>query len=90
MNRLFCGDRQRDPDGSEGGRMFYWFQRGEQFLRYESREVSKGAYQLVVVMAGGSERVEHFTDGAALHARQVALQHELEDDGWNGPHGWNL
>ena len=70
--------------------MFYWFQRGQEFLRYESREVSKGAYQLVVVTADGTERVEHFTDAGALHARQVVLARELEDEGWDGPHGWNL
>ena len=70
--------------------MFQWFERGGEFLRYESREVSKGAYQLVVVMADGSERVENFADSAELKNRQVALERELEEAGWSGPHGWNL
>jgi hypothetical protein len=70
--------------------MFCWFERGGEFLRCESREVSKGTYQLVVIMADGTERIEHFTDSAALNKRQIALTGELEAGGWNGPHGWNL
>jgi hypothetical protein len=33
-----------------------WFKRGDQFLGYESREVSKGAYELTIRMQDGSER----------------------------------
>ena len=70
--------------------MFTWFTRGKDFLRYEAREVSKGAYELTIVRADGAVNVEPFTDQHALNARQVALQQELEGQGWTGPHGWNL
>ena len=70
--------------------MFWWFRRGEQFLRYEARQASKDTYELTVTMPDGSERVERFTDQTALAERQAALGLELEADGWTGPHGWNL
>jgi hypothetical protein len=70
--------------------MFTWFQRGKEFLRYEVREVSKGVYDLTIMAADGEVRVERFTDQHALSHRQVALQQELEGQGWTGPHGWNL
>jgi hypothetical protein len=70
--------------------MFWWFQRGGEFLRYEAREVADDAYELTVVMPDGTARIERFTDQTALQERQVALGRELEDDGWTGPHGWNV
>src|SRR5882672_1004612 len=74
----------------EQSEMFWWFQRGEQLLRCETREVGPDAYELVVLLADGTERIETFTDAAALHDRQVALMREFEDDGWSGPHGWHV
>jgi hypothetical protein len=70
--------------------MFWWFKRGDQFLAYESREVSKDAYELKIKMPNGSERTEQFGDPAALHDRQLALEHEFVGEGCTGPHGWNL
>lgn len=70
--------------------MFWWFKRGDQFLGYESREVTKDAYELKTRMPDGSERIEQFGNPAALHDRQLALEHELAGEGWTGPHGWNL
>jgi len=70
--------------------MFWWFNRGDQFLRYESRETAKHAYELVVRLPDGTEQVELFADTAALEAREVALRRELTVNGWTGPHGWNI
>ena len=70
--------------------MFWWFKRGDQYLGYESREVSKEAFELRIRMPDGSEKVEQFGDQTALHNRQVTLEHELAGEGWTGPHGWNL
>jgi hypothetical protein len=70
--------------------MFWWFQRGKDLLRCESREVATHAYELVVLLPDGTERVEQFTDADALHDRQVVLIRELEGDGWSGPHGWHV
>jgi hypothetical protein len=54
--------------------MFYWFKRGAESLRYESREVSS----------------TRFETAEALHEREVALEQELLAQGWVGPHGWNV
>jgi len=70
--------------------VFWWFTRGDQFLRYESRKLSADSYELVVVTPDGTEQREHFTDETALKDRQIALTTGLEDEGWSGPHGWNL
>jgi hypothetical protein len=70
--------------------MFTWFRRGDEFLRYEAREVSANQYQLTILRPDGSEIIEQFSDGQALTNRQLTLQRELEDAGWTGPHGWNL
>jgi hypothetical protein len=70
--------------------MFWWFQRGNQFLQYEAREVPTGAYELTVTTPDGTVRVEHFTDQTALKDRETALVRELEGEGWTGPHGWNV
>ena len=70
--------------------MFTWFRRGAEFLGYEARERSVGDYELVVLQPDGTEQVERFSDQQALSGRQLALQLELEGQGWTGPHGWNL
>jgi len=70
--------------------MFWWFKRGDQMLRYESRQIAPGAYELTVRMPDGKEQVERFTDQAALADREIALKSELTGEGWTGPHGWNI
>ena len=70
--------------------MFTWFRRNAEFIGYEARQISIGAYELVVRQADGTERVETFSDQQALMNRQLELQRELESEGWTGPHGWNL
>jgi hypothetical protein len=70
--------------------MFTWFQRGAEYLRYEAREVTKEIYELTIIWADGTERVEQFGDELALNERQLTLQRELESAGWTGPHGWNV
>jgi hypothetical protein len=70
--------------------MFWWFQRSGEFIQYEAREVSTNEYELTVLRPDGSTHVERFTDQTTLKDRQVAFARELEDQGWTGPHGWNL
>ena len=53
--------------------MFWWFQRGGEFLQYEAREVAADAYELTVIMPDGTARIERFTDQTALQERQVTL-----------------
>ena len=70
--------------------MFWWFTRGDQFIRYEARQVGPDVFELTLRLPDGSERVEHFTDPDALVERQRALDASLAGEGWTGPHGWNL
>jgi hypothetical protein len=70
--------------------VFWWFKRGNEYVRYESREVKPGAFELRFVDADGSERVEAFDDARKLEERQRDLEQSLATDGWTGPHGWNL
>jgi hypothetical protein len=70
--------------------MFWWFKRGDDFVRYEARRGESGAYELCFVNVDGTERVESFDDEQALVDRQRALESSLNDQGWTGPHGWNL
>jgi hypothetical protein len=70
--------------------MFYWFKRGAESLRYESREVSSTRFELTIIGSDGIAQVEHFETAEALHEREVALEQELSAQGWVGPHGWNV
>ena len=73
-----------------GGCVFWWFERGGEFLRYEARSLPTGAYELRVTTPDGVEHVETFQDSASLSARQVEFEREFIKEGWTGPHGWNL
>ena len=70
--------------------MFWWFERGGQFMRYEVSELPEGGYVLRVVDVDGTEHAERFSDSSDLNKRQEDFERELTDKGWNGPHGWNL
>jgi hypothetical protein len=70
--------------------MFYWFKRGAESLRYESRAVAPTRFELTIIGSDGIEHAEHFETADALHDRQVALERELQAQGWVGPHGWNV
>jgi hypothetical protein len=70
--------------------MFWWFRRGADYVRYESRKTDDGTYELRLLEADGTERVERFDDDRDLNERQRKLEGGLIQDGWTGPHGWNL
>jgi len=70
--------------------MFYWFKRGNELVRYEAREISRTQYELTILGADGVEHIEHFDTADDLHDRQVAFERELAEEGWTGPHGWNI
>ena len=70
--------------------MFVWFEKSGQFLRYETRDLPGGGFQLCIVDVDGSERIETFDDSTALNKRQIDFESELRGKGWTGPHGWNL
>jgi len=70
--------------------VFWWFERGGQFLRYEVSDVPEGGYILRIIDPDGTERAERFEDSADLSKRQIDFERELTAKGWTGPHGWNL
>ena len=70
--------------------MFWWFERGGQYLRYETREAAAGRYELRVIRPDGSEQVENFDQSTDLTKRQLDFERDLAAEGWTGPHGWNL
>lgn len=73
-----------------GGCVFWWFERGGQFLRYEARTLPNGSCELRVTTPDGVEHVETFTDSASLAARQIEFERDFIAQGWTGPHGWNV
>ena len=70
--------------------MFWWFKRGDDYIRYEARQIAVGRYELSVISVDGSERVERIADERELLDRQRLLESNLAGEGFTGPHGWNL
>jgi hypothetical protein len=70
--------------------MFWWFERGGDYLRCEVLQLASDKYELRVVQADGTEKIEEFTDAGELAKRQHVVVAELEASGWSGPHGWVL
>lgn len=70
--------------------MFWWFERKGRFLRCEARGDLATGFTLSIVDADGVERLERFSDAAALEKRQLEFEEHARRDGWTGPIGWNL
>jgi hypothetical protein len=70
--------------------VFWWFERGGEFMRYEVTELPEGGYVMRIVNMDGTEHAENFSDSSDLSRRQADFERELTDKGWTGPHGWNL
>lgn len=70
--------------------MFWWFERGGQFLRYEANAGKGGGYELRIIEPDGTERVETFDDSISLARRQADFEQQISAEGWTGPHGWNV
>jgi hypothetical protein len=70
--------------------VFWWFTRGDQFVRCESRLADDGACELRFMDAAGIEHIERFESERELSDRQRELERALAEDGWTGPHGWLL
>ena len=70
--------------------MFWWFKRGNEFVRYEARRRDARVCELRLIQADGTETSELFDDENRLIKRQRELEKVLAADGWTGPHGWNL
>ena len=68
--------------------MVFFFERGGQFIRCESRPADGGSgYELAIVYPDGREDIERFDDPDELNRRQLELERSLTAGGWFGPHG---
>lgn len=67
--------------------MFYFFQRGTEFVRCALEGSRDADYHITITEPGGHERVESFPTSDAAHTRWVELQERFVADGWWGPHG---
>src|SRR3954465_15935070 len=79
--------RWHEPADNAG--MFWWFARAGKFLRCETRNDADG-FEFCIVEPDGSERTERFTESRELARRQAEFEQAVKDQGWTGPHGWNL
>jgi hypothetical protein len=67
--------------------MFYFFQKGRDYLRCEIRARNDGSYDLLIEEPDTVERVEHFPTTQTAHRRWEELQKRFTGDGWFGPYG---
>jgi hypothetical protein len=67
--------------------MFYFFQKGKDYIRCELRDGQGGSVEIVVTEANGHERVERYTTTHEAHERWERLQQRFSSDGWFGPFG---
>ena len=67
--------------------MFYFFQRGAEFVRCEINGDDESGYRVTITEPGGTERTETFATSDAAHARWLEIQESYRNDGWWGPHG---
>ena len=69
------------------GEMFYFFQRGAEFLQCEIRGDDTSGYEIVITEPKRPERRESFPTSDEAYKRWVELQDSLVSAGWWGPHG---
>jgi hypothetical protein len=74
------------PEGAGVG-VFYFFQRGPDFVRCEINGDEAGGYSIVITEPDGKERTESFSSSDTAHARFLEIQERLKSQGWWGPHG---
>jgi len=69
--------------------VFYFFQRGAQYLRCEVRRASNSAidYEIEIIEPGEEPRIEHYPSSDMVHKRWLQLQSEFQMAGWWGPAG---
>jgi hypothetical protein len=66
--------------------MFYFFQRGSEYIRCEINQANSG-FVIIITNTDGTTRTEHLPDSDSVHGRFLELQTGLQADGWWGPHG---
>ena len=77
----------RPPPADTAREMFYFFQRGAEFLQCEIRGDDASGYEIVITEPKRPERREAFPTSQEAYDRWVQLQDSLISAGWWGPHG---
>lgn len=67
--------------------MFYFFQRGPDFVRCEINGDSESGYRITIIEPEGHEETETLESSEAAHARWLEIQDRFMSQGWWGPHG---
>ena len=67
--------------------MFYFFQRGTDYVRCEITGDDASGYRITITEPGQQERIETFATSDQAHARWLEIQERYKSEGWWGPHG---
>ena len=67
--------------------MFYFFQKGNEYLRCEIQGRTDGSADLLITERDTPERVEHYSTSQLAEKRWTELQERFKGDGWAGPFG---
>ncbi len=67
--------------------MFYFFQKGLDYLRCEIQGRKDGSFELVITERDAPERVEQYPTSQQAERRWAELQDQFRTDGWAGPFG---
>jgi hypothetical protein len=68
--------------------MLYFFEKRRRYLQYEIQETDvKDVFAIVATHPDGFTRTEYVTGPDQLQTRWQAIERELMNDGWAGPHG---
>lgn len=67
--------------------MFYFFQKGNDYLRCEIRGRGDGSYELLIDEPETAQRIEQFATPQQANRRWEELQKRFSGDGWFGPFG---
>jgi len=68
--------------------MVYFFEKRQRYLRYEIQDTDlPEVFAIVATHPDGFSRTEYVTGSDELTSRWKAIERELHQAGWAGPHG---
>lgn len=67
--------------------MFYFFQKGPDYLRCEIQACTDGSFELLITGPDTVERTETYLTSQQAEKRWTELQAGYTTDGWAGPFG---
>jgi hypothetical protein len=71
--------------------MVYFFEKSQRYLQYEIQETDiKAVFAIVETHPDGFSRREYVTGNDELQTRWRAIERELRQNGWRGPHGRSM